>query len=354
MTKFESHTREAPETAFHCRAGRVQFAASDGAQEGRVTVLARSGEPIEHWYWGKIVHDLGGMRVAGEKVGFDWCHFDWEGVIGFGDKFDTTSGDLLITGQLVSFRPDDRAAEILHKGAKGVPYEASIFFDPDNGLRLEFVPERMSAQVNGRQVDGPCLVVREWLLRGVAICPYGADPNTSTQFTQRRDRKYPVTLFALEESAMTKSPATAPAATVEPTTKSAATQLAASGTPPTPTVPTEEKPTVDAAALRGELSKFVAKFGAENGAKWFAEGKSWTEACELHATDLTAQLTAKDKELADAKTKLAAVNVGEAAPAAFGSAEPKDKPGQAPAASSRFHHMSTGLAKFAAGIQLPK
>lgn len=348
MTKFDAQTREAPETAFHCRIGPVQFAAGDGAQEGRITVLARSGQPIEHWYWGKIVHDLGGMRLVGDRVAFDWCHFDWDGAIGFGDKFDITSGDLVITGQLVSFQQDDRAAEILHKGAKGVPYEASIFFDPDNGLRLEYVPEKMSAQVNGRQVDGPCLVVREWLLRGVAICPYGADPNTSTQFTQRRDRKYPVTLFALEESAMTKSPAPASA---EPAATPPATALTASGSP---TPPADGQPAMDAAALRGELSKFVVKFGAENGAKWFAEGKSWTEACELHATDLAAQLTAKDKELAEAKTKLAAVNVGEAAPAAFGSAEPKDKPGQAPAANARFNHMSTGLAKFAAGIQLPK
>jgi hypothetical protein len=62
---------------------------------------------------------------------------------------------------------------------QGVPYEASIFFGGD-GIKIEEVGEGKMQTVNGRQFDGPGVIIREWPLRGVAICPYGADQNTES------------------------------------------------------------------------------------------------------------------------------------------------------------------------------
>lgn len=36
------------------------------------------------------------------------------------------------------------------------------------------------APVNGYDFEGPGVIIREWPLRGVAICPYGADANTES------------------------------------------------------------------------------------------------------------------------------------------------------------------------------
>jgi len=68
---------------------------------------------------------------------------------------------------------------VMFKMREGVPYEASIFFGGD-GIKLEEVPEGATLTVNGRAFQGPGVVIREWPLRGIAICPYGADQNTES------------------------------------------------------------------------------------------------------------------------------------------------------------------------------
>jgi hypothetical protein len=118
------------------------------------------------------------MHLHKSRVPIDYVHDNKE-IVGYLNKFDATSGDLVTSGALVPFKDSDRATEIVHKMRAGVPYEASINFGGD-GIKLEDVPEGMVAQVNGYQFEGPGIIVREWPLRGVAICPYGADANTES------------------------------------------------------------------------------------------------------------------------------------------------------------------------------
>src|SRR5690606_36622863 len=121
------------------------------------------------------------MRLSKQRVPIDYCHDDRE-VIGYANKFDSESGDLVVSGALTPWKENDRAAEIVHKQKAGVPYEASINFGGD-GIVLERVSENMAVDVNGYKFAGPGVVVREWPLRGIAVCPYGADQNTSTTFS---------------------------------------------------------------------------------------------------------------------------------------------------------------------------
>jgi len=148
------------------------------AKTAPVRLVARSGKAIEHWFWGRIVHDLAGMHLSKSRVPIDYVH-DSKEIVGYLNKFDSTSGDLVTSGALVPFKDSDRATEIVHKMKAGVPYEASINFGGD-GIKIEDVAEGMVAQVNGYQFEGPGIIVREWPLRGVAICPYGADANTES------------------------------------------------------------------------------------------------------------------------------------------------------------------------------
>jgi hypothetical protein len=50
-----------------------------------ISMLARTAKPIEHWYFGKVVHDMAGMALAAPTLPIDYCH-DPEEVLGFLDQ----------------------------------------------------------------------------------------------------------------------------------------------------------------------------------------------------------------------------------------------------------------------------
>ena len=150
----------------------------EGSKSAPVRLTARSGKPIQHWFWGKVVHDLAGMRLHKPRLPIDYVHDDKE-ILGYLNHFDSKSGDLIVSGALVPYKESDRASEIMHKHRQGVPYEASINFGGD-GIKIQEVAQGEVANVNGYQFEGPGIIIREWPLRGVAICPYGADQNTES------------------------------------------------------------------------------------------------------------------------------------------------------------------------------
>ncbi len=172
--------RAAPAAALRLRGGPLQLA--EGQGDGKTTpikMLARTGDAIEHWWYGRLVHDLSGMTPHRDKIAIDYCHNETQ-MLGYLDTFDVSSGDLVVSGELVHYGDADLASEIVHKNRAGVPYEASIDFT-GGGLRFEELTAGATAEVNGRTIEGPAVIVREWTLRAVAICPYGADKNTKTE-----------------------------------------------------------------------------------------------------------------------------------------------------------------------------
>ena len=175
----EDKFKSIPERACMFAGGEVTVKdAGENAKTAPVRVKARSGQPLEHWFWGRVVHDLTGMRMHKTRLALDYAHNDSE-VIGYLNHFDASSGDLMASGAIIPFTAGDRAEEVLFKMKQGVPYEASIFFGGD-GIKIEEVQEGECTQVNGYKFEGPGCVIREWPLRGVAVCPYGADQNTET------------------------------------------------------------------------------------------------------------------------------------------------------------------------------
>jgi hypothetical protein len=173
----ERNFNAVPKAACMFAGGQVEIGSNGtGAKSAPIKLKARSGDSIEHWYWGKVIHDLAGMRIHKQRLTVDYAHNDNE-VLGYLNHFDVSAGDLVASGALTPWREDDRASEVMFKLSAGVPYEASIFFGGD-GIRIEEVAPGMVQTVNGRKFEGPGIIIREWPLRGVAICPYGADQNT--------------------------------------------------------------------------------------------------------------------------------------------------------------------------------
>ena len=311
----------------------------EGAKSAPVRLVARTGKPIEHWFWGRIVHDLAGMHLHKSRIPIDYAH-DSKEVLGYLNRFDITSGDLVVSGALVPFKDSDRATEIMHKTRAGVPYEASINFGGD-GLKVEEVPEGFVAQVNGFAFDGPGVIVREWPLRGVAICPYGADANTSTSVLANSTQTYSAAVLSApkattKDSDMSTKPvevaAQAEAPKAEQTTiltqpvegkpVEAAAPVAqpAVETPPPEGVKLEAPATVAPAPTpeikpelnRAEFLKILAEFGADVAAQTVTDGGDYTTALKLAYSN-----EKKARAAAEAKgAELAAAKVGMPAPVA--------------------------------------
>ncbi|MGC3968942.1 MAG: hypothetical protein QM775_16695 [Pirellulales bacterium] len=303
--------------AFRFEAAAPEITPAEGGDaerpRGKIKMFSRSAKPVEHpWWWAPVVHDFAGMKHK-PSIPIDYRHDDRQDM-GYLNVFNVTPEGLTCEGELIAFKPDDRAAECLYKGPKGVPYSASIDFD--GPMRLEDVPNGMSAVVNGQTFQGPLIVVREWTLFGVALCLYGADTDAASQFNKRGLGS---AQLQKEGTAVDGNDKGAPASAAE-----AAEWHKKS---------------------RDELQKFVGKFGAENGAKWFGEGKTYAEALELHTEALGTQLTAANKATEDANAKLAAVKLGEEGGGQFNEGEQGGKGGK---------KSDSGLSKFGACFSLPK
>lgn len=298
---------------------------------GPFKMLARTADPIKHWYWGYIIHDMQGFKSAKQVITVDYCH-DPREVIGVTKTQTASDAGLEITGELIAFAEKDRAAEVLFRMSEGTPYQSSMDWEYD---RVEFLEPQARTTVNGREVVGPMYIVREWTNEAVAVCPHGADSGTSTDTAGEFQRDF--TLFS---SGVPKMPQ--PATPPNPETPPPANPTTFKAEPPAP-----DKNAI-AAEIRAELTKFTTKFGAENGTKWFGEGKSYAESLELHAGVLEARAISAETRFAAAEEKLKSIGRGEAAPA---SATDFEKPAQ-PGKPTVNGHLGTSFAKFA-GVKLP-
>jgi hypothetical protein len=330
-----------PREAFRFEAATCELSAAKDGGNIPIRIKARSGQPLTHWYWGRIVHDMAGMRTPGPSIPLDYVHDDKE-ILGYADKFEA-GGDLVISGELIPFKDGDRVREIKHKSENGVPYQASIFWDGDTHV-LEDIPAGESVQVNGYEFSGPGVVVRKWLLRGVAVCPYGYDANTSSELAGVE--KFDYQSFH-ERETMSKKKLNAeetPATPAEETPEEKVVETDPKEEAPAAEKPAEETPEETPAEPTEQASpgqKFLEAFG-DKGAVWFVQGKSFEEAAKLHNE-------AMQKEIAELKQKLGAVEWGLKKPASFTPGdEDKDK-----AASKNDATPKDKNAEFAAAFPLP-
>lgn len=314
--------QHAPAEAFAfestCQFAEPTQRSDKGLRKMKINVLARTSKPVYHWYWDWIVHDMAGMQSK-DRIAFDYRH-DPNEPIGYADKISATN-QLMLSGELISRSPEDEAAKIMDLGPAGVPYEASIHFSPI-GLELEYLPGGMSTEVNGETVEGPLTIVRKWELVRCAICLTGVDSGSQTNF---QGSAAAGTQFELNwRNGMTKTPETKPTDAKE---SDSGKQSADTVSKETQSDPAAQRAQFEQ-QYKAELARYVTKFGAEDGTKYFTEGVKWEQALEAHCAKLesTAKTAVAAKEAAEAK--LSQLNLGETEPVNTG------KPGEKSAATS--------------------
>ena len=310
---------QVPANAMHLQSTEISI--TEGASEDgeatlyEVSLLARSSQAIEHWYWGdQTIHDFAGMRVA-EKIPIDFNHDNGE-VIGYLDRFEQKPEGLVASGKLVSFSKKDRSAEIVRKAKAGIPWQASINFGGD-GITVERITTEGEFTVNEKQFSGPATVIRTWPLRGVAITPYGADENTESVVLSNGNE---ILVDVLEESLMSDDQNTPEVENEEAVVAEAVEDQVEEVEQPEAAESSEEAEVVEEAAeaqlSAAEGKRFVELFG-DQGALWFIEGKSEAECYALQIAQLKednaslAEEAGRLRELAHANAE------GEANPVSF-------------------------------------
>lgn len=298
---MSKQTREVPVTAL---SSPVELAYGDETEESYpVSMLARSGEPIDHWYWGLMVHDFAGMNHK-DTIAVDYCH-NTDEVIGLADQFEVKDSSLHLTGELISTREGDRASEVYKLGKKGVPYEASITFDHQD-LEVEYIPSDATVTVNGRDYTGPLTVFRNWNLRGVAICPYGYDRHSNT--TLSRDNTETVTIeganLVTQKQAETQNP--------ETTETEVQTELQEPESKP------QQKPEESRDTVLTQLSRYTERFGNDFGLECFKAGDSMETALDKWSRKLEADLQESRNKVNELNQKLDSLSLGEETPVDVG------------------------------------
>lgn len=244
-----AHMQDAPAAAMRLDLSHLALAAPKSksppdTKSREISILARTPDPINHWYWGQLVHDFAGLEHK-DRIVLDYCHSD-EDLIGFADNFVINAKGLWLNGRIESTRDDDMAETVLKRADKGIPYEGSIYFAP---IELEYIPEGVSTQVNNVQITGEAIIVRKWALRACSVCPHGYDYGTESMMS-----------------------AEASAASVPLKWKGDMTATT---------------PTATEADVRAQLKQFTDRFGAEAGVNYFNAGKSLADATAEHLGKLT-------------------------------------------------------------------
>lgn len=312
---------------------------NDGGATTPVKLTVRTQAIVGTWV-GRMVHDLKGV-FYNKKIPLTWIHDDDHpsDIIGFIDEVKASNESVECSGQIVSLADMDIADQVIRKLKAGIPFESSISFG-GQGLEFEEVGENTIAKVNGRDFDGPGIIVRKWPLRGVAVCPHGADNLTSTSLAFS-NREVPVLVTINKEKQMSEKQILSPEELKvqeekEFAEKKAAEELAATK---------EEIKSDDAAEkFRVRVGKdFIAAFGTD-GAVWFAEGKTFSEARDLYIE----KIVIENKELKD---RIAAANLGDTEATEACSEEEEKFNARAVELGGK---IGPGLAKFAAGLKLKK
>jgi len=298
MEEKRQQSRTVPSSAFQCNVG--QWELGDNGEEAKsapINLMALSGAPIDHWFFGKLVHDLDGMTIP-ERFAIDYVH-DPKEIIGYVNKASIENKQLELSGALTPFKDSDRATEIIHKSKMGVPYQASIDYTPTSPdeILMEELGEGKTATVNGNDVVGPALIVRKSTLHGVAVCPHGADSNTSAFVQNRNDSEKEITVMSHEENKTEEEEPVEDEGQHKQTASEgeAETQDVEEAAADAPEASESEEEAQEEATHeaeedpRAEFKQFAKGFGEVLGAKYYAQGLEYSDAMEQYAADLKAE-----------------------------------------------------------------
>lgn len=158
----------------------------DQQKPARFAIVANSGKPIAHPWWGMLGIQLDGIK-AKKRVPILMDHNVTQR-LGYSDQRELTGRGLELQGVFLN---NQLAAGVLAESKDGFPFEASVHL---RATKLERVEEGQEVDVNGHKMKGPGYVFRKSELREVSFCALGADPNTSAAALSGSEPEFAVEL----------------------------------------------------------------------------------------------------------------------------------------------------------------
>lgn len=264
---------------------------SDGSI--RVHLQARSREPINHFWWGNLVHDMESFK-APERIALDDSH-DEE--IGYA-SWAITAWGLELDGVVIPnvSNPAHSSNRIIYNLKNGIPQQSSIDFAGDYDVQI--LQDEESCMVNGALLKGPACVVRNWTLRACAICKEGADPNTSATALSQSHKLFPPSNILTKEASMD------PKELAEKLSKAEAANATLGETVKTLNEKLSKAEASGDAKVKDAVEAFSA-LAAKNGLDFAKENFGKSEADLLKA-----QLAQAESKVKEAEDKLKAANAG--------------------------------------------
>ena len=149
--------------------------ADDGASQlPRFRMVAYTGAAMRVGGWRyPVIIDLAGLSIPAQSRPIRFSHDPTAGV-GHTDSIRIEGGQLLATG--VISRDTPAAREVVASSKNGFPWQASVGASVDE---FEFVKDKQTTMVNGREYSGPINVVRKATLSEISFVDLGADSQTS-------------------------------------------------------------------------------------------------------------------------------------------------------------------------------
>lgn len=268
------------------------------------SMVALTGKPIPHWWFGTLGIDLKGIRMK-QRLPVLKDH-DTEQRLGYTTELrvDPVKG-LVAEGKLLA--KSSAVQAVLADAADGFPWQASTYLQAH---RVQRIGPGEEAELNGHTVKGPAVIFRESTLREVTVTALGADDDTSTTALSDgngADEELVVLLSDLE-STMTKQQTEANPAPV------AASAPAAAASP----APNDAQLAAEAARKECERATAILSAAADSqrelAATLIKDGVPLTDALLRLNHDLRVKLAEKHTQAATSAVSLAAGNSANVAP----------------------------------------
>lgn len=128
-----------------------------------------------------VAIQLSGMEIPSQIRPIRFQHNALTGV-GHSTKIKVKDHKLFVEGVISRSTPE--AMEVVASSKNGFPWQASVGVNPTGAVgSVEFIPETVSARVNGKTLPGPFFLLQASILREISFVDLGADPKTSAQVT---------------------------------------------------------------------------------------------------------------------------------------------------------------------------
>jgi hypothetical protein len=157
--------------------------AGDAPKLATFRMNAYTGGKMEVGGWfDPVVIDLDGIQGTNKQRPIFKNH-DASQIVGHSHRAVVEGGIFVVEGIISGTGP--AAAEVLSTSANGFPWQASVGLQARKVRQLK---EGESASVNGREVTGPCNIIRKSVYKETSFVPLGADDNTTSSVAAEAGR----------------------------------------------------------------------------------------------------------------------------------------------------------------------